>query len=248
MTPSFRRPSARSLLRGTGLIRFDDEAALRCGWQRNDCIVNRCGNQRLYVRMRQPAGRIHANEACLLARSQQKLLRVGQLRTVIEVQIHTGGTCGDRYDGIDSSVRRRVGDNEGRVVVIRQLVGRRESLSYSSANRSNELLILWIKSIDEGSELGLRRRFPDIAFQSMHRRSRLRSDRTDFWNSRTKPKYQCNFRFRAIAALLDTGPSGPDVPGAAMGREPSFPAHRRQVATGERLLPAQKRTSGYWLH
>ncbi|HTW37196.1 MAG TPA: PIN domain-containing protein [Steroidobacteraceae bacterium] len=55
-------------------------------------MVNRCGNQRFDVRMCQPADRIHANEVCLLARSEQKLLQVGQLRTMIEVQFHTGGT------------------------------------------------------------------------------------------------------------------------------------------------------------
>jgi hypothetical protein len=181
--------------------------------------------------MHQPAGRIDANEACLLARSQQKLLRVGQLRTIIEVQIHTGGTRGDRYDGIDSSVRRRVGDNEGRAVVIRQLVGRWESLSYSSPNRSNELLILWIKSIDEGSELGLRRRSPHIAFQSMHRRSRLRSDRTDFWHSRTSVPSRS---ISAISAFAQWQLCWiPDRQHQTFLRQPwvreaSFPAHRWQ--------------------
>src|SRR5260370_14730015 len=74
----------------------------------------------------------------------------------------TGGTSGDRHDAIDPAVRRRIADDDGVVVVVRQLVGGRESLSYSSPDRSNELMILRIKPVDEGPELGLRRKFPSI--------------------------------------------------------------------------------------
>ena len=114
--------------------------------------------------MRQLAGRVHPDEAGLLSRSQQKLLRVGQMMSLIEVQSHTGGTCGDRHDAIDPAVRRRIADDDGVVVVVRQLVGGRESLPYSSPDRSNELLILRIKPVDEGPELGLRRKFAAIGF------------------------------------------------------------------------------------
>src|SRR5260370_41545556 len=76
----------------------------------------------------------------------------------------TGGTSGDRHDAIDPAVRRRIADDDGVVVVVRQLVGGRESLPYSSPDRSNELLILRIKPVDEGPELGLRRKFPAIGF------------------------------------------------------------------------------------
>jgi hypothetical protein len=101
-------------------------------------MINRCGNERLHIRMCQLPCRFHPDEASLLSRSQQKLLRVGQLRSMIEVQIHTVGTCGDRYDGIDPSARRRIGDDEEAGVVVHQLVGGRESLTYSSPDRSDE--------------------------------------------------------------------------------------------------------------
>src|SRR6185369_7346257 len=100
---------------------------------------------RVHVWMCQPTGRFHLDEACLLSRALQEPLRVGQLRSLAEVQRYTGGTCGDRQDGIDPSVRRRVAYDEEAVVVVRQLVGGRETLTYSSPDRSNELLVLRIK-------------------------------------------------------------------------------------------------------
>src|SRR5205085_5941479 len=103
-------------------------------------------------------------EANLLSRSPQKPPRVGQLRSLTEVQRYTGGRCADRHDGIDPSVRRRIADNEGVTVVVRQLVGGRESLTYSSPDRSNELLILRIKPVDVGLQLILGRRFHFIVF------------------------------------------------------------------------------------
>src|SRR5258708_39436995 len=114
--------------------------------------------------MRQLAGRVRPDEAGLLSRSQQKLLRVGELRSLIEVQSHTGGTCGDRHNAIDAAVRRRIADDDGVAVVVRQLVGGRESLTYSSPDRSNELLILRIKPVYEGLELGLRCQLAAIGF------------------------------------------------------------------------------------
>jgi aromatic ring-opening dioxygenase LigB subunit len=51
-------------------------------------------------------GGFHPDEASLLSRSLQKLLRVGQLRSMIEVQIHAVGACGDRYGGFDALFRR----------------------------------------------------------------------------------------------------------------------------------------------
>src|SRR6185503_9785675 len=80
------------------------------------------------------------------------------------VQSHTGGTCGDRHDAIDPAVRRRIADDDGVTVVVRQLVGGRESLAYRSPDRSKELLILRIDPVDEGPELGLRRKFPATWF------------------------------------------------------------------------------------
>ena len=122
------------------------------------------GNHRLHVGTRQLAGRVHPDEAGLFSRSPQKLLRVWQLRSLIEVRSHTGGTRGDHHDAVDPAVRRRIADDDGVVVVVRQLVGGRESLPYGSPDRSNELLILRIKPVDEGPELGLRRKFPVIGF------------------------------------------------------------------------------------
>src|SRR5258708_23157360 len=159
--PSLRRPPAWPLLHSSP---SNDESAPPFGWQRNPRLINRSGNHRLHVWMRQLAGRVHPDEAGLLSRSQQKLLRVGQLRSLIEVQSHTGGTSGERHDAIDPGVRRRIADDDGIVVVVRQLVGGRESLTYSSPDRSNERLILRIKPVDEGPELGLRRKFPAIGF------------------------------------------------------------------------------------
>src|SRR5579862_2719 len=149
--PSLRRPPAWPLLSSSA---SNDESAPPVRWQRNPRLINRSGNHRLHVWMRQLAGRVHTDEAGLLSRSQQKLLRVGQPRSLIEVQSHTGGTCGDRHDAIDPAIRRRVTDDDGVVVVVRQLVCGRESLAYSSPDRSNELLILRIKPVDEGPELG----------------------------------------------------------------------------------------------
>src|ERR1700691_3057485 len=114
--------------------------------------------------MCQLAGRLHLDEASLLSRSPQKPLRVGQLRSLTEVQRYTGGTCADRHDGIDPSVRRRIADDEGVAVVVCQLVGGRESLTHRSPDRSKELLILRIKLVDVGPELGLRRTFLAIGF------------------------------------------------------------------------------------
>src|SRR5262249_27572130 len=65
---------------------------------------------------------------------------------------------------IDPSVRRRIADDEGVTVVVRQLVGGRESLTHRSPDRSKELLILRIKLIDVVPELGLRRTFLAIGF------------------------------------------------------------------------------------
>src|SRR4051812_15268079 len=105
--------------------------------------------------MCQLAGRLHLDEANLLSRSPQKPLRVGELRSLTEVQRYTGGRCADRHDGIDPSVRWRIADDEGETVVVRQLVGGRESLTHSSPDRSKELLILRIKLADVGPELSL---------------------------------------------------------------------------------------------
>jgi len=52
-------------------------------------MFNRRGNEPLHIWMCQLLGRFHPDETSLLSRSQQKLLRVGQLRSMIEVQIHT---------------------------------------------------------------------------------------------------------------------------------------------------------------
>src|SRR5262249_19520839 len=160
-SPSLRPPSAWPLL--LRCSRLDDETALHLGWQRNPRLIDRSDDQRFHVWMCQPTGRFHLDEACLLSRPQQNLVRVGQLRSLTEVQRYTGGPCGDRHDGIDPAVRRRIADNEEAVVVVRQLVGGRESLAYSSPDRSNELLILRIKPVDVGPELSLGRRFPSIA-------------------------------------------------------------------------------------
>jgi len=161
MPPSLRRLPAWRLLR---TIRLDDETARTLGWQWNPRLINRRGDQRLHVGMCQLAGRLHLDEASLLSRSPQKPLRVGQLRSLTEVQRYTGGICTDRHDGIDPSVRRRIADDEGVTVVVRQFVGGRESLTYCSPDRSKELLILRIKLVDAGPELGLRRTFLAIGF------------------------------------------------------------------------------------
>src|SRR5262245_40651625 len=158
---SLRRPPAWPLFRRSGL---DDETALPLGWQWNPRLINRSGDQRFHVWMCQLTGGFHLDEARLLSRPQQNPLRVGQLWSLTEVQRDTGGACGDRHDGIDPSVRRRIADHEVAVVVVRQLVGGRESLTYSGPDRSNELLIFWIKPVDVGPELSLGRRFPSIAF------------------------------------------------------------------------------------
>src|SRR5580700_5762556 len=127
-------------------------------------MINRRGNKRLHIWMCQLPDRFQPDEASLLSRSQQKLLRVGQLRSIIEVQIHSVNTCGDRYYGVDSSVRRRIGDDKEAGVVVRELVGGRESLTYSSPDRSNELSMLRIELVVEGPELGLRRRLLAIDY------------------------------------------------------------------------------------
>src|SRR5262245_4850341 len=112
-----------------------------------------------------PTGwRLHLDEASLLSRSPQKPIRVGQLRPLTEVQRYTGGTCADRHDAIDTSVRRRIADDEGVTVIVRQFVGGRESLAHGSPDRSKELLILRIKLVDVGPELDLRRTFLAIGF------------------------------------------------------------------------------------
>src|ERR1700678_2306874 len=103
-----RRLPAWRLLR---TIRLDDETALPLGWQWNPRLINRGGDQRFHVGMCQLAGRLNLDETSLLSRSPQKPLRVGQLRSLIEVQGHTGGTCAYRHDGIDPSVHRRVADD-----------------------------------------------------------------------------------------------------------------------------------------
>src|SRR3954469_7263496 len=159
--PSLRRLPAWRLLRA---IRFDDETALPLGWQWNPGLINGSCDQRFYVWMCQLAGRLHLDEASLLSRSPQKPLRVGQLRSLTEGQRYTAGTCADRHDGIDPSVRRRIADDEGVTVVVRQLVGGRKSLTHSSPDRSNELLILRIKPVDVGPELSLGRTFRAIGF------------------------------------------------------------------------------------
>src|SRR5436305_2090713 len=155
-----RLPAWRLLL----TIRLDDETALPLGWKRNPRLINRRCDQRFHVGMCQLAGRLHLDEANLLSRSPQKPPRVGQLRSLTEVQRYTGGRCADRHDGIDPSVRRRIADDEGVTVVVRQLVGGREPLTHSSPDRSKELLILRIKPVDVGPELSLRRRLLAIGF------------------------------------------------------------------------------------
>src|SRR5207248_5003095 len=102
--------------------------------------------------------------AGLFSRPPQKPLRVGQLGSLIEVQGNTGGICADRYDGLDPPVRRRIADDEGVTVVVRQLVGGRESLPHGRPDRSKELLILRIELVDVGPELSLGRKFPAIGF------------------------------------------------------------------------------------
>ena len=157
--PSLRRPRAWPRSRTP-----NDESAPPLGWQRNCGPINRSDNQRLQVWMCQLAGRFHSHKAGLLSRSKQQPLRVGQLRPLIEVQPHTVGTCGDRHDAIDPPIRGRIAEDDGVRVVVRQLVGGRESLTDNSPDRSNELLILRIKPVDEGPELGLRRTLPAIGF------------------------------------------------------------------------------------
>src|SRR5262245_28957578 len=159
--PSLRRLPAWRLL---CTIRLDDETALPLGWQWKPRLINRRCDQRFHVGMCQLAGRLHLDEASLLARSPQKSLWVRQLRSLTEVQRNTGGTCADRHDGIDPSVRRRIADDEGVTVVVRQLVGGREALTHRCPDRSKELLILRIKLVDVGPELGRRRRFLPIGF------------------------------------------------------------------------------------
>src|SRR5262249_8550307 len=159
--PSLRRLPAWRLLRA---IRLDEETALPLGWQWNPRLINRSGDQRFHVGMCQLAGRLHLDEPSLLSRSPKKPLRVGQLRPLTEVQRSTGGAWADRHDAIDPSVRRRIADDEGVTVVVRQLVGGRESLTHCSPGRSKELLILRIKFVDVGPELGRRRTFLAIGF------------------------------------------------------------------------------------
>src|SRR5262245_12099386 len=159
--PSLRRLPAWRLL---CTIRLDDETALPLGWQWNPRLLNRRCDQRFHVGMCQLAGRLHLDEASPLSRSPQKPRRVGQLRPLTEVQRYAGGTRADRHDGIDPSVRRRIADDEGVTVVVRQLVGGRESLTHRGPDRAKELLIIRIKLVDVGPELGHRRTFLAIGF------------------------------------------------------------------------------------
>src|SRR5271169_688968 len=87
--PSLRWLPAWRLLR---TIRLDDETALPRGRQRNPRLIDRRGDQSFHVGICQLAGRLQLDEASLLSRSPQKPLRVRKLRSLIEVQGHTGGT------------------------------------------------------------------------------------------------------------------------------------------------------------
>src|SRR5678815_5038918 len=49
---------------------FDDEFAIPPGWQRNCSFVDCSGDQRLYIRMLQPAGSLHRDVADQLGRSR----------------------------------------------------------------------------------------------------------------------------------------------------------------------------------
>ncbi len=84
MVPDQRLPSLRRLppWPPLGCRRLNDELPLPLGWQGNRRVINRGDDQRLHVRMSQLASRVDPNEAGLLSRSLQKLLRVGQLRSM----------------------------------------------------------------------------------------------------------------------------------------------------------------------
>src|SRR5262245_55146560 len=152
-TPSLLRLRAWPLLLAS---RHHDESALSLRWQRNARVGNRSSHQRFHVWVCQPAGRFHRDEANRLSRSLEEPLRIGQLGPMTEVQEYAVRPCGDRHDAFDSPLRRRIGDDDETLVVVRQLVGGGESFSQRSPDRSSELLDLRIKPADQATkpELG----------------------------------------------------------------------------------------------
>src|SRR5262249_35388926 len=237
--PSLRRLPAWRLLRA---IRLDDETVLPLGWQWNPRLINRGGDQRFHVGMCQLAGRLHLDEASLLSRSPQKPLRVGQLRPLTEVQRYTGGARAERHDAIDPSVRRRIADDEGVTVVVRQFVGGRESLAHRGPDRSKELLILRIKLVDVGPEPGPRRAFLAIGFHC-HRTlpvvlSSSASDLPGFGSPECGTTFETTC-WVSVAAEVRTAPrTAPDDQESNEGHEEQPQAPDVQVVLGDADLLA----------
>jgi hypothetical protein len=77
----------------------------------------------------------------------------GTSREVIKLASYQQGETDKREpDAIDPSVRRRIADDDGRGVVVHELVGGWEPLARRRPDRSNELLVLRIKAVDAHPE------------------------------------------------------------------------------------------------
>ncbi len=136
--------------------RPDDQLASSGDWQWLFRAIDRGGYKRLHFRMRQHAGRLHANEASLFARAKKQLLRIGKTSPLNKAQSDAIGTRGDRHDGICRPLSRRVADHEEIVVISHQLVGGRESLAHRLPDGANELLVCPLELLDESPELRFR--------------------------------------------------------------------------------------------
>ena len=148
------RASSRSLLLGD---RSDDQPAPATSGHRCPGLDQSCPNERLHLRQVQDRRRRNPDEAILAAAAEQKIVRVGQGRAVVERQ--PDSVCGrrDRHHAIGRPLRRTVPNHKEVVVVVHQLVGRRHQPAERPPRRADHSLILVVELFDECFQLFLRR-------------------------------------------------------------------------------------------
>src|SRR5207253_6981788 len=88
ISPSLCRLPAWSLFGGDGA---DDEPAAAAGRERRLRPSDGGGDERVYLRPRQDVHGLKANEARLIARAKEQVVRIGQPRAMDKAQTHAVG-------------------------------------------------------------------------------------------------------------------------------------------------------------
>jgi hypothetical protein len=151
---SLLRFAARPLF---GRHRTDDELAPPALAERRFRPDDRGGKKCLDLATRQHVHRLDGNEARLIARAEQELVRIGELRAVDEAQPNAVGSGGDRNNAVRWAFGGAVAQDEEVVAVVGQLVAGGKALVHGLPHRANQLLVFRLELDDEALDEPFRR-------------------------------------------------------------------------------------------